>query len=257
MKTKKRKGKIHQVFEDRAEFHNFYGPEAPPLAPDWRTAKVGEWVEADDGGIVQILKRGNLPHPHDRPNYKAHKGWVRTIVGTFPCNDKTLMDTDFDQHPQPYTFSKKSQAEQKQAQAEREALSKGETIFTTAIMSGKSLQTAYEEAYGPHVSWRERAVAILKRKRIIKMLNKNVEEIAEKLGLDYEYILSRLMKLSDSDKNEGVALGALRELAEWLGAKDKTKQITQGQIKVFQPFADDELASIEAERIEALTEGEE
>lgn len=219
---------------------------------DWREGQEGDWVEADDGGIVQILKRGELPHPHDRKNYKLNKGWVRTIVGTFPCNSSAYMDTDFDQHPQPYTFSKKTQKEQLDNQRKRENPTKAEVIFVTALMAGKPLQMAYEEAYSPKVNWKEHAIGILKQERITKMLNKNIEDIAESLGLDYEYILRRLMELADSSSNENVTLGALKELADWLGAKDKVKQITSGQVKVLNPFSDKELLTIEAERVEAL-----
>jgi hypothetical protein len=224
---------------------------------NWREGKKGDWVEADDGCIVQILKRGTIKHPHDRKNYSLNKGWLRTIVGTFLINDKTFMDADFEKHKNRYTFSSKSLEELKQQLEEREEPTKKERIFVASLLTGKSLQAAYEDAYGPKANWREHALAILKRKRIVRMINRNVEEIAEKLGLDYEYILERLMSLAESSKNDNVILGSLRELSEWLGGKEKIKQITQGEIKVFQPFTGDELASIEAERVETLDIGKE
>jgi len=254
MKTRKRKGKIHCVYESVEEFRS-HNPDTS-LADSWREAKEGEWVEADDGGVVQILKRGELPHPHDRKNYSLSTGWVRTIVGTFPCNAGGYMDTDFDQHPQPYTFSRRSAKEQARHQKERKNLSKAEHIFVTSIMAGKTLQQSYEEAWGPTVDWRERAIARLKQERIVKMLNKNVEEIAEKIGLDYEYIMKKLMLLAENSENDNVILGSLKELKEWL-PDTKLKQVTSGQLRVFQPFSDKEILEIEAERVEALESGDE
>jgi len=251
MKTKYRKKINHIVFDDENEFHNYYGSEAPELADDWRTAPEGSWVVADDGGIVQILKRGELPHPHDRKNYKSNTGWVRTIVGTFKCSPKTQMDTDFDLHPQPYTFSKKSQAEQRYNWKIKEDLSKNERIFLANLQSGKPLQQSYEDAFGAKVNWRENAIALLKLERIRKELNKNLEQIADKLGLDYEYILKNLMLLVEDSQNENVKLGSLRELKDWIKEQDEPiKKIQGAEVKFFEPFDQEEILSIEAERVE-------
>ena len=57
MDYRKIKGVSHYVFDDRPEFEEWMRlnrGEVPPIAEDWRTAKEGDWVEADDGGIVQI-----------------------------------------------------------------------------------------------------------------------------------------------------------------------------------------------------------
>ena len=40
-------------------------------------------------------------------NYNYAKGWVRTIVGSLINKESTKMDTDFDNHPNRYTFSTK------------------------------------------------------------------------------------------------------------------------------------------------------
>ena len=54
------------------------------VKPDWRDADEDDWVEADDGGVIQLLKVSkHVNHPNDRKNYKFAKGWVRTVVGSF------------------------------------------------------------------------------------------------------------------------------------------------------------------------------
>ena len=75
---------------------------------DWRKANEGDWVLSDDSRVVQLLKVSkSVNHPGDRKNYKYANGWVRTVVGSFLNRPNIKMDTDFDQHPNRYTFSKK------------------------------------------------------------------------------------------------------------------------------------------------------
>ena len=81
----------HYVFSDLDEYYSHYGKQAPEPSTDWKTSSQGDWVEADDGGIVQLLKvSNNIKHPNDRKNYTNSKGWVRTVVGTFLIKDSTL-----------------------------------------------------------------------------------------------------------------------------------------------------------------------
>lgn len=252
MRTRKRKRIDHIVFDDENEFTTYWGPGHPPIVRDWKEGDVGDWVEAMDGGIVQVLKRGELPHPHDRKNYKAHKGWMRTIVGTFIINDKTFFDTDFEKHPQPYTFSTKSEKQHKEHWRTRENLSKNERIFVANLQAGKSMQQAYEDAFNAKVNWREKAIALLKLERMRKELNKNIEEIADNLGLDYEYILKNLMTLVEQSENENVKLGGLKELKDWIRVQsEEIKQVTGAEVTFFEPFEGKEILSIEAERVDS------
>jgi hypothetical protein len=252
---RKIKGVKHFIFENVEEFELFFkdkGLEVPLLAPDWREAVEGDWVVADDGGVVQVLRQGPMTHPHDRKNYKLSKGWCRTVVGSFIQADKVEMDTDLSLHSNRYRFSGKSNKQALEHIKNREWLSKNERIFVTALLSGKTLQQAYEEAYGPHFDWRDRAVGILKRKRIVEKLNRNLDEIAVKLGLDFEYIFSKLKDIVEGSSRDNVKLSALREISALLTMKDKIKQIQQGQIHVFSPFDSKKLASIEAEKVDML-----
>lgn len=255
------KNKQHVVFENKEEFNEYWknqGQKTPEIIENWRHGKARDWIQADDGGIVQIIYQKKLPHPNDRKNYKNHRGYCRTVVGTFMQDDKVKMDTDFEKHPNRYRFGSATETEIHYRQKNRKNLSNPEVIFVTALCSGKDLQHAYEEyctAVGlsfPHNNWQRKAIGILKRERIMNAINKNVEEIAQKLGIDYEYILSALKELGEKSKNDNIKLGVLRELADWLGGKEKMKQITSGKIHVFEPFGDREIARIEAERIEAL-----
>ena len=106
---RKIRGDRHYVFDNVEEFVEFYDSKMmspPDVVKNWREAKEGDWVFSDDNRIIRLLKVAQLNHPNDRKNYKWAKGYIRTVVGTFVNNEKTFMDTDFDQHPNRYTFSK-------------------------------------------------------------------------------------------------------------------------------------------------------
>lgn len=254
------KNKKHIVFDSIEEFEKYFssnGREIPKLAEDWRIARKGDWVEADDGGVCQIIAWGPMKHPNDRKNFKNNPGWCRTVVGSFPQSKYVKMDTDFTLHPDRYRFGGATQQEINERLKTREKLSNNEVIFVTELCAGKTLQQAYEEAYGPHEDWRQRALFLLKRQRIMTAINKNIEEIAVKLGIDYEYILSKLKELVEKTKNDNIKLGGLKELGDWLGGKEKTKQITKGEVHVLPPFSSKDLAKIEAEKIETIVEAEE
>jgi len=259
MDYQKIKGVKHYVFSNADEFkawHISQGLEVPPINIEWRDAKRGEWVLADDGGVVQLLAQGPMGHHNDRKNFKNNKGWCRTVVGTFPQNKYNKMDTDFSIHADRYRFGASTDANYYQRVKDRTYLSQQETIFVSELCSGKSLQESYESAYGPHADWRYKAILILKRERIMNILSKNIEDAAKKLGIDVEWILGMLKSMAEGTKNDQVRLGVLREIGDWLVGKEKIKQITRGEVRVFEPFGDKELAQITAEKQETITETE-
>ena len=104
MEYREIKGVKHYVYDTVEEFQSNHKDIKPK---EWKdNPQEGDWVVADDGGVVQILKRNGISHPNDRKNWKLNRGYVRTVVGTFLLNNKSKMDTNFDLHPNRYTFSK-------------------------------------------------------------------------------------------------------------------------------------------------------
>ena len=62
------KGVEHYVYEDIDEFRHYHDIKAKD---NWRTADEGDWVIADDGGVLQLLKVSrSIKHPNDRKNYR-------------------------------------------------------------------------------------------------------------------------------------------------------------------------------------------
>jgi len=217
----------------------------------------GDWIEADDGGIVQVLKRGDISHPNDRKNYKAHKGYIRTVVGTFLINNNTYMDTDFAQHPNRYTFSKTL----KNANAnfkKRENITKRERLFATEVIVGKDAVAAVQNVYGEgdFNKAKKKALILLKQERIMKEVEKGALDIAKKLGIDHEYVLTRLKFLADEGEDDNIILQSTKELGKIIGTSGQTvKQRDIGIMGVFQGFSPQQLSGAMEGRKE-LADGE-
>ena len=124
----------HYVYDSLNEFKTIHKDKE--IVKDWRKGNKGDWIISDDNRILQLLKvKRGLPHPNDSRNYRLSDGYVRTIVGTFIISPKTTMDTDFDNHPNRYTFSNKIKNTNSRVK-ERKTLTNKEKMFTTMVAAG-------------------------------------------------------------------------------------------------------------------------
>jgi len=222
LKSQRIRNNEHFVYESVDEFREHYPEES--IKDDWKNAKEGEWVHTDDGSIIQILRRRGLSHPRDSRNYKLHKAYVRTIVGTFLCSDGTYMDSDFALHPNRYTFSSKS-IPPNQRVKERKTLTNNEVEFVSHLISGKSATESYVKSFGISRNPKKKATVLLKQDRIIKEVEKSVLDVAKTEGIDHSFILRRLKNLAEYGTDEMVQLRALTELGKAVGT------LNQGSIK--------------------------
>ena len=55
----------HKVYEERSEL-----PDGLGIVSDWRQAQIGDWVEADDDCIIQILRKGKMKTPRGKAKYR-------------------------------------------------------------------------------------------------------------------------------------------------------------------------------------------
>ena len=214
------------------------------VKPDWRDADENDWVEADDGGIIQLLKVAkHVNHPNDRKNYKFAKGWVRTVVGSFLNRPNTHMDTDFSSHPNRYTFSKTIRNPSKRVK-ERKKITRKEREFATNVVVGMGAVDAYKKAYTEmsNSSARKKATILLKQERVMSEIEKGVLDVAKSLGIDHEYILSKLKHLADYSEDDNIILQSSKELGKIVGTSGATiKQREVGLMGVFQGFSGEEL----------------
>ena len=247
------KGKRHYVYDSMEEFQE-HCPDTNVFF-DWRLAKEGDWVMADeDSGIVQLLKvSDSIKHPNDRPNYKHSNGWCRTIVGTFLRNKKTKMDTDFEQHKNRYTFSKTIKNTNSRIK-ERKKTTNKEKIFATSVATGTNAVMAYMEAFHEdnQEKARKKAVILLKQRRVMSEIDRTAKEIADELGIDHQYILRSLKLLADTSDDQNIALQSLKELGKAIGTLGQpVKRIESGIVGLFQGFSPEQVDSAKRKMLES------
>ena len=76
----------HFVYEDLDEI-----PKDLVYLKDWRQAELGDWVLADDGCILQVLRKNNLAK---RTNNVQYEHTIGTCTGTFVARPTVSMDTE-------------------------------------------------------------------------------------------------------------------------------------------------------------------
>ena len=252
------KGVAHYVYEDLDEFKKTHPNTV--VHPDWRKANEGDWVYSDDDRIVQLLKVSNeVKHHSDRKNYKFAKGWVRTVVGSFLNRKNVKMDTDFDNHPNRYTFSTNIKNPSNRVYKRKETTNK-EKEFATNVVVGMGAVDAYKKAYSEmdNQKARKKATILLKQERVMKEIEKGVLDVAKGLGIDHEYILSKLKNLADYSEDDNIILQSTKELGKIVGTSGNTvKQKEMGLLGVFQGFSSEQLESAERKEITGVNDGEE
>ena len=75
----------HTVFEDADEI-----PNDIDYLYNWRKGTLGDWVKADDGCVIQILREGTMVKPYGTERTQKYIG---TCTGTFIVSEKTKLDT--------------------------------------------------------------------------------------------------------------------------------------------------------------------
>lgn len=242
MEYKKIKGKSHYIYDDISEFSSEHSDKTP--IQNWRDGKENDWVYSDDDRIIQLLKVADLNHPNDRKNYKWAKNYVRTVVGTFVNNDKTFMDTDFDQHPNRYTFSKKIKYTNIRVK-KRKKVTNNEKIFAVNVVSGMGPVKAYMDAFKNNTDEKKvkkKALVLLKQERIMSEIEKSVLDVAKELGVDHKYVLNRLKCLSDNSEDDNIILQSTKELGKIIGTSSNTiKHKEVGVFGMFQGFSPEQL----------------
>lgn len=212
--------------------------------PDWRIADQGDWVYSDDDRIIQLIKVSkSVQHHSDRKNYKFAKGWVRTVVGSFINRPNVIMDTDFDKHPNRYTFSTKIKNTSDLVK-KRKKITNKEKEFATNIVVGMGAVKAYKNAYKEisDQKARKKATVLLKQERVMNEIEKSVLDVAKGLGIDHEYILNKLKHLADYSEDDNIVLQSAKELGKIVGTSGNlVKQKETGLLGVFQGFSQDQL----------------
>ena len=93
----------------------------------------------------------------------------------------------------------------------------------------------------------------------MKEVEKSVVDVAKSMGVDHEYVLTKLKCLVDSSMEDNIVLNAVKELGKAIGTIGGTtiKQKETGIIGLFQGFEPGQLESAKRpELVESTEEGE-
>ena len=227
----------HIVFDELDEV-----PKDIDIVSDWRSGKIGDWVQADDGCFIQILRKGKMVVPKGRNKVREYVG---TCTGTFPVTSKVKMDTS--RRLNIYSFGgNKSSAD---VLLDRTVLSKHEHLFVGYIVSGLSPQEAYMRAFPTNSPGyaRQKSAQLVKTKRIMTAMKEELKPVLEELGINETSILKNINTIAMSSEKDETKLKALFKLSDIMDLEDKNKTtVTQVSGALFQGFADKHL--VEAER---------
>jgi len=209
---------------------------------DWRNGSLFDWVLADDGCYIQILRKGTMTKPKGKVRKVAYIG---TCTGTFIVSPKTKMDTS----RRVNIYSLGGDVERNQRLDDRENLSTREELFVTYLAKGVDPRKAYLDAFptnNPHYAG-IRAGQLIKTARVRSAMKEELKPYMEQLGLDENYVLSNIKEVIDSSDNKVAdKLKALFKLADIMDMEDKnTTQVTTMTGAVFQGFTPEKLEEVE------------
>jgi len=226
----------HTVFDSEEEV-----PADIHYLREWRECVLSDWVLADDGCIIQILRKGTMT----KPKGKVRKvDYIGTCTGTFVVSDKTKMDTS----KRTNIYSIGGDIERNQRLDERENLSTREELFVQLYVSGMDPRKAYLKAFPtnePHYAG-IRAGQLIKTARVRSAMKEELKPVMEALGLDENYILTNIKEVIDSCSKDDTKLKALFKLADILDMEDKNQtKVTTVTGALFQGFTPEKLEEVE------------
>jgi len=227
----------HTVFDSEDEV-----PSEIHYLRDWRESSISDWVLADDGSIIQVLRKGTMLKPKGKVRQVSYIG---TCTCTFLISDKVKMDTS----RRVNIYSIGGNIERNERVDERKVLSSREETFVQYLSAGMDPRKAYLKAFptnNPSYAGM-RAGQLVKTSRIRSRMKEELKPYLEALDLDEHYVLSNIKEVIDSCDKDDTKLKALFKLADIMDMEDKNKtQVTTMTGALFQGFTPEKLE--EAER---------
>ena len=212
---------------------------------DWRKGGLFDWVLADDGCYIQILRKGSMIKPKGKVRKVAYIG---TCTGTFIVSPKTKMDTS----RRVNIYSIGGDVERNQRLDDRENLSTREELFVTYLAGGMDPRGAYLKAFptnNPHYAG-IRSGQLIKTARVRSAMKEELKPYMEDLGLDENYVLSNIKEVIDSCEKADTKLKALFKLADIMDMEDKnTTKVTTVTGALFQGFTPEKLEEVERPKL--------
>ena len=225
----------HTVFDSEDEV-----PSNIHYLRKWQESSVSDWVLADDGCVIQVLRKGTMIKPKGKVREISYIG---TCTGTYIVSSTTKMDTS--KHVNIYSIG--GDVERNQRLEDREDLSTREELFVRYMAGGMHPRQAYLKAFptnNPNYAG-IRAGQLIKTARVRSAMKEELKPYMEALGLDENYVLSNIKEVIDSCDKDDTKLKALFKLAYILDMEDKNRtQVTTMTGALFQGFTPEKLEEV-------------
>jgi hypothetical protein len=235
MRLYKVNGVAHKVYDTDDEM-----PLDLLVISDWRNGRVGEWVLADDGSVIQILRRGKMVRRMGKDKIREYIG---TCTGTFPVSKTVKMDTS--RRDDIYSFGGRKA---KDRMINKKTLSNYEQKFVALMSAGIAPEKAYLQAF-PTENRRyafEQSGTLVKTERIRTAMKEELKPVLEELGISEEYVLKTIKEVIHSTDRDETRLKALFKLADIMDLEDKNNtKVTQITGALFKGFTNKEIESAE------------
>tara|TARA_R100000655_G_scaffold105009_1_gene152808 strand:+ start:343 stop:1062 length:720 start_codon:yes stop_codon:yes gene_type:complete len=216
----------HFVYEDLDEI-----PKDLVYLKEWREGEVGDWVLADDGCVIQVLRKNALAKHTKKVQFDYTIG---TCTGTFAVRPTVKMDTE--RREDIYSLSGKIAA--KRVKGDKN-LTKNEILFSQLLARGVSADEAYLKVYRTNNRKYAKLQAgiLVKSERIKKAMKEELKPVLAALGITPELVLENVRDIATSGEKESDRLKALFELGEILELKETNKvtEVTGALFQGFQP----------------------
>lgn len=226
----------HMVYDSLDE-----APADLEVQHDWKLGRINDWVLADDGAVIQVLRHGSMTKSMGK---KKTVYYIGTCTGTFLISNKASMDTS----KRDNIYSLGGDITRDDRVRLRSKLTGHELLFVRYIASGMPMQDAYVKSFPTnnkryaHV----RAGNLIKTERVQTAMKEELKPILEDLGINETYILRGIKDTAEESDKEDVKLRALFKLSDIMDLEDKNQtKVTQITGALFQGFTTDKLEAVE------------
>ena len=230
-------GVDYHLYDNEEEFRKHH--KKAQLRENWRDAEEGEWALGDDGQVFTILRRAVM----FSNQYNKKTDYIRTLLGTAFVVDNAKLQGEPPKDI--YTFTRHKNSKYITAR---------EKLFAKMVAMGRDATDAYLTVYKTKNRRYAltRSEILLRQKRIRTLINKEVEELMDDLGITKTYLLENAKSVVDkADVRDGDKLRALETLMKISGLLSTEKKTDSvALIQEFTGFSKDRLKAFETGLIE-------
>ena len=230
-------GVDYHLYDNEEEFRKHH--KKAQLRENWRDAEEGEWALGDDGQVFTILRRAVM----FSNQYNKKTDYIRTLLGTAFVVDNAKLQGEPPKDI--YTFTRHKNSKYITAR---------EKLFAKMVAMGRDATDAYLTVYKTKNRRYAltRSKILLRQKRIRTLINKEVEELMDDLGITKTYLLENAKSVVDkADVRDGDKLRALETLMKISGLLSTEKKTDSvALIQEFTGFSKDRLKAFETGLIE-------